>query len=349
MKHILSSLFLLAATLGHSQNLVLNPSFELGAVCDGTTESIDQVADWQGLSGSPRFINTNCPLSRDARTYVQGMKLPPANHGDVLAGIGIAQKGEYLGGKLTQTLEAGKQYVVKVSVRLPIKFCNAPIHEIGILLHGEAIKPVEELRMIDRPALSLQNNTQSEITTQYRWEELSALYTATGDEQFITIGNFANNNTERLADRTEKECTYLFLDRVVVEEFQAIDVPTFSSDIALKKANNYVLADVQFEKGNKALQEKSTAALQQVVDLLVANPTLKIEVSCHVDNTREASASQILTEARAKEVLNKLVALGASATQISTVGKGDAAPISLNNTEKGRLKNNRLELLIVDL
>ena len=77
-----------------AQNLVLNPSFEDGAVCDGETEQTSLPTDWKALAGSPQFINPGCPMSQDEKTYVQSMKLPNPAAGKVYAGIGIDVEGE---------------------------------------------------------------------------------------------------------------------------------------------------------------------------------------------------------------------------------------------------------------
>lgn len=331
------------------QNLVLNPSFELGGECDGTTESLEKVDNWLSLTGPAKYINTNCPLSRDSRSYIQGMKLPPASHGNVFAGIGIAEKGQYIQGKLSTKLEKGKQYVVKMNVRLPIKFCSTPINELGVVLGNEALEVTQEYRNIDLPALALVNNTQSPISNQYQWEELSTLYTANGDEEYIAIGNFKSNNEGLLANRTTKECTYLFLDNISVKAFTAEELPHFNEEVALKKNNRYLLHNIQFKTGNAEILASSDKEFSALAKFLIDNPSLKVEISSHTDNSHNPAAAKVLTTVRANNVREKLVKLNVAPEQFSINPKGASTPMMLNNTEKGRTKNNRLELLILDL
>ena len=348
MKLLLLSIYMCISFLTNGQNLVKNYSFEEGASCDGTTENINKVNNWSALTGNPKFINVNCPLSKNSRSYIQGMKLPPASEGGVLAGIGIAKKGEYLQGELISQLEKDIQYVVKIRVRLPIKFCNTFINEVGIVLSPDTLIKTKEYTSIDIPALALQNNTQSAITKQYEWEELSALYTATGDEKYIAIGNFSNINQGLFDNRTEKECTYLFLDVVSVEKFKEISITPFSKNIAIQKNATYLMEGISFEPASDILKTSSEKSLKNLIAFLKQNDNLKVELSCHTDNTLDAMIGKQLTEAQAKSLLHKLVDLGVAISQVKTIGKGSSKSIALNNTEKGRQKNNRIELKIIN-
>lgn len=349
MKNILLALLITASFSAFSQNLVQNPSFEAGGTCDGTTESFSQVDTWKSLTGPAKYINTNCPLSRDSRSYVQGMKLPPASHGEVFAGIGIAEEGQFLQGALKEQLEKGKQYIVKANVRLPIKFCYTPINELGLAFSDKELEVTEDYRSIDLPALSLVNNTQSTINNQYQWEEVSTLYTASGEEKYIAIGNFKSNNTNLLANRTKKECTYVFIDNISVEEFKAIELPAFQEDITLKKANQYWLKEVKFKKGNTELLASSEKELALLAKLLVDNPSLQVEISSHTDNSLNPAAAKVLTDLRATQIKNQLIKLNVPPKQFEVVSKGALAPMVLNSSEKGRTTNNRVELIILDV
>lgn len=349
MRFFFVSMLITIPFLGISQNLVNNYSFELGADCDGTSENIDSVNNWTGLAGKPRFINIDCPLSRDNRSYIKGMKLPSASEGNVYAGLGLAKKGEYLGGSLAVALKKDKQYIVKVRIRLPLNFCYTPINELGVVLSANPLEKSKNYRHIDMPALVLQNNTQSSIKNQFDWAEISATYKAIGGEKYITIGNFANTNKGLFENRTKKECTYLFLDVVSVEEFKEVNLIAFNENSPLKKDACYLLKDVEFEKGSDILKKSSLKTLESLVSILEKNTTLKLELSSYTDNSLTPNESQNLTTAQAKTLLHKMIELGVSSSQITTTGKGSTNSISLNNNEASRKKNNRIELKIVDL
>lgn len=332
----------------YAQNLVLNPSFENGAVCDGSTERIDTVESWSSIAGNPGYINTNCLLSKESKAFVQGMKLPPASHGNVLSIQKMDVTTECQQGRLVHALEKGKQYIVKMYVRLPIQFCNTPVNEVGVVL-GETLLESGERRKIDLPALKLQNNTQSPITKQYDWEEVSALYEAKGGEQYIAIGNFNNNNLGLFDGRSKKECTYLFIDAVSVSEFKEQTIPPYTPKMSLKKDERLLLADVEFVEGSDVLKESSFKLLNALAKRLQDNPALQVEISSYTNNDLDPMESLTFSKARAKAIYVYLTTQEVLSSQLIQVGRGSSNAISLNNSVKGRKRNERIEIKFIAL
>lgn len=347
---IITCCFLISFSLvARAQNLVVNSSFEDGATCDGTTERINVVDGWVPIAGNPSYINTNCPLSKESKSFVQGMRLPPASHGNVLSIQKMDTKTECQQGKLAQTLEKGKQYIVQMRVRLPIQFCNLPINEVGVILSSELLEVGEERRKIDLPALSLQNNEQSPISKQYEWEEISALYEANGDEKYIAIGNFSTNNSDIFEHKTEKECTYLFIDAVSVTEFKEQTIIPYVPNMILKKDQRLLVKEIEFEAGSDVLKKSSFKILDALAKTLYDNPKLKIEISSHTDNSLDALESLTFSKARAKALVNYLEEKKVSSSQLVPIGRGSANAITLNNSAEGRKKNERIEVRFIGL
>lgn len=340
--------FLLVTLFASAQNLVLNPSFETGATCDGTTERIDTVDYWQPIAGRPSFINSNCPLTRASLSFVHGMKLPPAGHGDVLAIQRFDTKGEFQQGQLKEPLEAGVLYIVKMWVRLPIKFSNQPINEIGVALTSTPLEVSEEKRSIDIPALALKNSNQSAIKNQYEWEEVSTTYTAKGGEQYIAIGNFSSTNQGLFEKRAKKEATYVFIDALSVYKFKEITLPNYASSAPLEQGKRLLLNEVIFETQADVLQSSSLNSLKKLAKMLKDNSNIKIELTSYTDNSMSPSESLTLSQARAKALTSYLQKQGVLISQIKSSGKGNANAIALNDTEKGRQKNDRIELVFTE-
>ncbi len=349
MKNLIIILLITISQNCIAQNLVINPSFEAGANCDGKTERIDTVDGWTPLAGRPGYINTNCTLSKDSKSFVQGMKLPPAAHKDVLNILKLGIKGEFQQGRLTTALEKDKQYIIKMFVRLPIQFCSTAVKEIGVVLSEELLEVSEERRAIDIPATALQNNSQSLLKKQYDWEEVTALYKAKGGEKYIAIGNFSNINPGIFEARGEKECTYIFIDLVSVTEFTEIDLPEFNSDMSIKKGQRLLLSGVEFEEGTDILRKNSHEILKSLAKTLKDNPKMKVEVSSHCDNSLDAMKSITFTKARAKKVAEYLTDNDVLSSQLTEIGKGSMEAIALNNSAKGRKKNERIEIRVLEL
>jgi outer membrane protein OmpA-like peptidoglycan-associated protein len=331
-------------TKSHAQNLVLNPSFESGAECDGSTERIDTVDAWSCVAGKPGYINTNCSLSKESKSFVQGMRLPPAAHQNVLSLLKMDTEGEFIQGELSRPLLKDEQYIVSMFARRPIQFCTRAIKEVGIILTEAGLAVSPNMRRIELPALKLMNNDQKTIDKQYEWQEISALYRAKGKEQFITIGNFAGLNENILKKTNEKQCSYIFIDYVCVKEFKEIDLIVFDPSSTLRKGQAMLVPEVVFEDGTDVLQETSSNSLLALAELLKENPQIKIEISSHCDNNLEATKGLKLTQARANKIAQLLVSKGAEQQQIVAKGKGSMNAIALNNNIKGRQKNNRIEI-----
>ncbi len=100
-----------------------------------------------------------------------------------------------------------------------------------------------------------------------------------------------------------------------------------------------------FDKAD--LTATAKANIQKLAESLLKNPDTDILVIGHTDNVGSASYNQGLSERRAASVKNYAVAQGVSANRVTTEGKGLAEPIEPNDTEAGRAKNRRVEIVIV--
>ena len=102
-----------------------------------------------------------------------------------------------------------------------------------------------------------------------------------------------------------------------------------------------------FEHDSYALSEKSNIALLFVVDYLKNHPNLNIEISGHTDNVGTESYNLRLSINRAKAVYDFLIAGGVDAEMVSYQGYGSTLPVTANETDYGRAKNRRIELIIL--
>lgn len=108
-----------------------------------------------------------------------------------------------------------------------------------------------------------------------------------------------------------------------------------------------VLRNIFFDLDKYELKEKSFLELDKIVVLLNENPTMKIELIGHTDNQGQKQYNQLLSENRAKSVVNYLISKGINKARLSYKGKGDQEPLGSNTTEEGKALNRRTELKIV--
>ncbi|MBI1305471.1 MAG: OmpA family protein [Bacteroidetes bacterium] len=116
----------------------------------------------------------------------------------------------------------------------------------------------------------------------------------------------------------------------------------------IKKDQRIVLNNVFFDVDKWDLKEESRAEMEMILDLLKKNPTIKVEIGGHTDNTGNEAHNKTLSENRAKAVYQYLIDHGIDATRLSYKGYASSQPIADNNTEAGRAKNRRTELRIVE-
>jgi outer membrane protein OmpA-like peptidoglycan-associated protein len=105
--------------------------------------------------------------------------------------------------------------------------------------------------------------------------------------------------------------------------------------------------DLHFETGSATLQPKSNAQLEQLAAVLKAFPTAEVGVNGYSDNVGDAAANKKLSEDRANAVKTALAGMGVPVARIASAGFGEGNPIASNDTEEGRAKNRRVELVVV--
>ena len=108
-----------------------------------------------------------------------------------------------------------------------------------------------------------------------------------------------------------------------------------------------VLNNIFFETGSAALLSSSDEELSTVYQLLQDQPSITIEIIGHTDNVGSEQDNQSLSLRRAEAVRQAIIDRGADGTRISAVGLGETSPIDTNNTEEGRARNRRTELVII--
>ncbi|HVY73414.1 MAG TPA: OmpA family protein [Puia sp.] len=124
----------------------------------------------------------------------------------------------------------------------------------------------------------------------------------------------------------------------------------YQMDIPLQpiEANaSIVLNNIFFDVNKYELKPESRVELEEVVRLLQQNPQVVIQIGGHTDNVGKPADNLILSENRAKAVVNYLTSKGIDPKRLLFKGYGDTQPVSDNTTETGRAKNRRTELKVI--
>lgn len=105
------------------------------------------------------------------------------------------------------------------------------------------------------------------------------------------------------------------------------------------------LYGIYFDTNKSTLKKESNAILDQIQKALVNTPSLKVYVVGHTDNTGSFKRNVTLSRERASAVVSALIKRGISSERLQAHGVASLAPVSTNNTEAGRTKNRRVELV----
>ena len=107
----------------------------------------------------------------------------------------------------------------------------------------------------------------------------------------------------------------------------------------------FITYGITFDVGKSTIKPESMGEINRIVTLMTENPELKFSVEGHTDTTGNATNNQILSEARSKAIVDKLIELGVSSERLVASGKGQNNPIADNTTDEGRAKNRRVEFV----
>jgi len=106
------------------------------------------------------------------------------------------------------------------------------------------------------------------------------------------------------------------------------------------------LSDVLFDTGKYSLKPGAREKLAKVAGILLAYPSLNIEVGGYTDNIGGDAMNQTLSENRAGSVRDYLVQQGVATNSVSARGFGNSLPVASNDNSSGRQQNRRVELLV---
>jgi len=104
--------------------------------------------------------------------------------------------------------------------------------------------------------------------------------------------------------------------------------------------------NIMFVTGSAKLATKSNVPLNRIVAILNENPTVKVSVEGHTDNTGNDDSNQKLSEDRAASVKAYFVSKGITEDRIVSEGFGETRPIADNKTAAGKAKNRRVEIKV---
>ena len=99
-----------------------------------------------------------------------------------------------------------------------------------------------------------------------------------------------------------------------------------------------------FDQNSNALSQDAIKKLDQVFEILLKNPNVKIALNGYSDSLGPASYNDMISEIRANAVKSYLIGKGVAPQRMTAVGHGSQKFIASNESAAGRQLNRRVEI-----
>ncbi|MBX2982137.1 MAG: OmpA family protein [Flavobacteriales bacterium] len=295
--------------------------------------------------------------------------------GTAMAGIKIWGKGntptfwhEYLQVPLPEALEAGTRYVVECWA-LRANFSEQASNNIGLYLSSVPVKTRDNLPLYYTPHVNA-----DEMVKGTRWKKVSGVIEAKGDERYLLIGNFYSDEAtlHEQQERGERGAYYFIDDvnvriappgadvtprpkestppapKVIVADHAStkeVELPRTEPPEVGKRIR---LDNIGFEFAKATLTPESKQELDQLADMLIDYPLMRIEVEGHTDDIGSDASNMVLSQDRAQAVVDFLRKRKVEKERITAQGYGETRPLVPNDNEANRALNRRVEFRVTE-
>lgn len=238
MKSFFPALLIIFSPSLFSQNLVQNPSFEDTVSCPDFVSQIDRATGWITSVNTPDYYHS-CNNTSQTNPGMVGVPnsargYQPARTGNAMAGIVTyytAQTNyrEMFYRQLSTPLSAGVNYSVGMYIVLNEDNAQWAVDGgIGLYLSSAPINPMTPFAYTPQ----VMNPLTNVLNDSLNWTMISGIVTATGGEQYITIGGFIPDNQLTIVNRggTYPFTSYAIEDVWVIPESLLTADPVLAMD-----------------------------------------------------------------------------------------------------------------------
>lgn len=134
------------------------------------------------------------------------------------------------------------------------------------------------------------------------------------------------------------------IEKKAMEQTIVADATALGNDI--RSTGHTAIYGIYFDTGKSTIKPESAKAIGEIAKMLKADPSLKIYIVGHTDNQGGVESNIKLSQDRGDAVLQALVRdHGIAASRLRSYGCGLFSPVASNDSEDGRAKNRRVELV----
>ncbi len=106
-----------------------------------------------------------------------------------------------------------------------------------------------------------------------------------------------------------------------------------------------IVNGIKFDVNKATLKPESMGPINNIYKLMIKQPDLQFSVEGHTDSDGDEAFNLKLSKARAKTVMDKLIAMGIDPSRLKYTGWGETKPIDNNATPEGKANNRRVEFV----
>jgi outer membrane protein OmpA-like peptidoglycan-associated protein len=353
--------------LASSQNLLPNGSFEDENICTEYGKNCAPEA-WIATSLRANYYFDDEVHAHSGSHFV----------GLIIGNITRAGYRSFIRTQLLCRLQAGNQYVLDFFVRSE----HPAFDSIGVYFSPDDF--LYERRSFRNivPQLWAKNGLDSTQYNPKSWQRIHFVYRATGDEQYVTIGNFKRGEYSKMDHAELEDNFYFFLDDISLtptdkNEHLCVEADSIKkviydeherhtlmerkiyyykknppTPIQLPKTirisiDTLSLPDIFFATAKYDLTYKSIALLDSFCNKADSKIIDSLIIEGYTDSIGKIAYNEKLSDKRAtavKEyVLRRILRID---DKIITRFFGVTRPIASNSTQEGRQKNRRVELYL---
>ncbi len=168
---------------------------------------------------------------------------------------------------------------------------------------------------------------------------LSAKLSRSDGDSYVSlhVGQDANDNGDPVV-------LYIVESKAMDQGLVNVDAAALGNDIA--RTGHTAVYGIYFDTGKADVKPESDAALKEIAKLLQQDSSLRLYVVGHTDNVGALAGNMDLSRRRGDAVVKVLTTqYSVAAARLLAEGDGPIAPVASNDTEEGRAKNRRVELV----
>jgi len=150
------------------------------------------------------------------------------------------------------------------------------------------------------------------------------------------------------ADLTDgqRPAVYVMLIESKPMDTGLVTVAANALDQSLISTGKAVIYGIYFDFDKADIKAESKPQLDQIAKLMSDHADLKLTITGHTDNQGAADYNQKLSQRRADAIVASLVGnYTVASNRLSAQGMGASAPVASNDSDEGRARNRRVELI----